>query len=165
MVITGDKLRLAVGIFYESPRLSRAVAELMAEGIGVQDMCLVGMPSAFEAARQDEVVADGAQVRGVLAGFQLHNLGNLIDGRQLSASSGALLRTLLKHAKWSKDDRRLRTDWLWPELCARLTDHIRQGALVLIVSTPTFSSQHQCSRTLLRHSAHTVQTHEFVAFS
>jgi hypothetical protein len=165
MAITGDKLRLAVGIFYEPPRLSRAIAELFAEGVGAQDMCLVGMPSAFEAARHDEIVADGGQVAGVLAGFQLHNLGNLIDGCQLSASSGALLRTLLKHAKWSKGDQRVRTDWLWPELCARLTDHIRQGALVLIVGAPTLSSQHQCSRTLLRHSAHTVQTHEFVAFS
>lgn len=165
MAITGDKLRLAVGIFYEPPRLSRAIAELFAEGIGVQDMCLVGMPSAFESARQDEAAAEGGQVPGVLAVFQLHNLGDLIDAGQLSASSGALLRTLLKHAKWSKGDQRLRTDWLWPELCARLTDHIRQGALVLIVGTPTFSAQHQCSRTLLRHSAHTVQTHEFVAFS
>jgi hypothetical protein len=163
MAISGDKLRLAVGIFYEPPRLSRAVAELFAEGIGAQDMCLVGMPSAFAAARQDEIVADGGQVPGVLAGFQLHNLGNLIDGCRLSASSGALLRTLLSHA--SKGDQRLRTDRLWPELCARLTDHIRQGALVLIVGTPTFASQHQCSRTLLRHSAHTVQTHEFAAFS
>ena len=160
MAITGEKLRLAVGIFYEPPRLSRAIAELFAEGVDVQDMCLVGMPSAFKAARRDGTAADG-----VLAGFQLHNLGNLIDGCQLSASSGALLRTLLKHAKWSKGDQRLRTDWLWPELCARLTDHVRQGALVLIVGTPTFASQHQCSRTLLRHSAHTVQTHEFVAFS
>ena len=165
MVITGDKLRLAVGIFYEPPRLSRAIAELFAEGISAQDMCLVGMPSAFAAARQDAAAGDGGQVAGVLAAFQLHNLGNLIDGYQLSASSGALLRTLLKHAKWSKGDQRLNTNWLWPELCARLTDHIRQGALVLIVGTPTFSSQHQCSRTLLRHSAHTVQTHEFVAFS
>ena len=164
MVISGDKLRLAVGIFYEAPRLCRAIAELFAEGVVVQDMCLVGMPSAFEAAKQDETVT-GEQVLGALAGFQLHNLGNLIDGCQLSASSGALLRTLLKHAKWSKGDQRLRTDWLWPELCARLTDHIRQGALVLIVGTPSFSSQRQCSRTLLRHSAHTVQTHEFVAFS
>src|SRR6478609_5906426 len=68
MVITGDKLRLAVGIFYEPPRLSRAIAELFAEGIGAQDMCLVGMPSAFAAARQDETVADGGQVAGVLAG-------------------------------------------------------------------------------------------------
>lgn len=165
MVITGDKLRLAVGIFYEPPRLSRAIAELFAEGISAQDMCVVGMPSAFAAARKSEAAGDGEQVAGVLAAFQLHNLGNLIDGYQLSASSGALLRTLLKHAKWSKGDQRLNTNWLWPELCARLTDHIRQGALVLIVGTPTFSSQHQCSRTLLRHSAHTVQTHEFVAAS
>jgi hypothetical protein len=165
MAITGDKLRLAVGIFYEPSRLSRAIAELVGDGIGVQDMCLVGMPSAFAAARQDEIIADGGQVAGVLSEFQLHNLGDLIDGCQLSASSGALLRTLLRHAKWRKSDQRLRTDWLWPELCARLTDHIRQGALVLIVGAPTFLSQHQCSRTLLRHSAHTVQTHEFFAFS
>ena len=109
MAITGEKLRLAVGIFYEPPRLSRAIAELFAEGVDVQDMCLVGMPSAFKAARQDETATDGGQVAGVLAGFQLHNLGNLIDGCQLSASSGALLRTLLKHAKWSKGDQPLET--------------------------------------------------------
>jgi hypothetical protein len=165
MAIAGDRLRLAVGIFYEPPRLSRAIAELFAEGIGAQDLCLVGIPSAFAAARQDETVAAAEKSAGSLRGFQLHDLGNLIDGYRLSASSGALLRTLLSHAKWSKGDQRLRTDWLWPELCARLTDHLRQGALVLIVGTPTFASQRQCSRTLLRHSAHTVQTHEFVAFS
>jgi hypothetical protein len=51
MAVAGDRLRLAVGIFYEPPSLSRAMAELFAEGVDAQDMCLVGMPPAFAAAR------------------------------------------------------------------------------------------------------------------
>jgi hypothetical protein len=162
MANAGETLRLAVGIFYEPSRLDRAVAELFSGGIGVQDLCLVGTPSALQAVKRSDADAASDAPAGALSGCQLHNLGHLIEGCEVSASSGPLLRTLLKHAKWNKHDRRLTADWLWPELCTRLSDHIRQGALVLMVSTPTFASQHTCSRTLLRHSAHTVQTHEFM---
>jgi hypothetical protein len=38
---------------------------------------------------------------------------------------------------------------------------MRQRAIVLLVSAPDSGLQHRSSRILLRHSAHTVQTHEF----
>jgi len=161
MANAGETLRLAIGIFYEPARLDRAITDLRADGVAAEELCLVGTPDAFEKARQHESDASG-QPAGAAAHPELRDLGELIEGCRLSASPGPLLQTLLKHGKWSKDDGPVASDWLWPELLARLSDHLCKGALVLVVCTPTFASQHKSSRILLRHSAHTVQTHEFM---
>jgi len=42
-----------------------------------------------------------------------------------------------------------------------LTSYIRNGAVVLGVSSNTLDQQRQSTRVLLEHSSHRVQTHEF----
>lgn len=162
MTAADGKVRLAIGVFHELPRLDRAVTELAANGMGTDDICLVGTPEAFVAAGSQDS-EDALPESFAVPALQLHNLGRIAGDYELSASSGALLRTILRQAKWGRDDGGPSAGWLWPELCARLADHLRLGALVVIVNTPTFSLQRQCSRILLRHSAHTVQTHEFTS--
>jgi hypothetical protein len=55
----------------------------------------------------------------------------------------------------------LSSSGLLPELLGKSTDDIGEGAIALLVSAPDPILQHRSSRILLRHSAHTVQTHEF----
>lgn len=51
--------------------------------------------------------------------------------------------------------------WMTHQLRDDLTEHIRNGAVVLGVSCNDFDQQRQSTRILLRHSSHRVQTHEF----
>ncbi len=144
--------RLASGIFYDLPPLGRAIAELLAGGFRRREMCLAGTREAL-----GNATVLPAQPR------QLRPLYPLTPNIEVMATSGTLLRRLLKEAAWRMGESNLTSAWLLPELFGRFTDHIRQNAIVLLVSAPDPALQHQGSRILLRHSAHTVQTHEFSA--
>lgn len=158
---TDASLRLAFGIFYEPARLARALAELIAAGANPQDLCLVGPAAAFD--RILRGAAGGEALDQLLAGCRLHDLGRLMDGCELRASTGTLLRTLLRRGKWSKNGGATVSNWLWPELSARLSEHVRQGGLALIVATPALGEEYTYSRVLLGHLANAVQTHQFRA--
>jgi hypothetical protein len=143
-------------VFHEPKRLDGAIADLFADSFDARDMCLVGTRQAFGRLLPAFVSEPG---RGQMAG-QLQALSPLVDDPEVVATSGDLLSTLLSHAKWQGDIHSSRSSPL-QELLARSSDDIGNGAIALLVTAPDPTLQHRSSRILLRHSAHTVQTHEF----
>jgi hypothetical protein len=153
---SADPFRLAIGVFHEPERLESAISDLFADNFAARDMCLVGTRQAFDRLLPAPVAESGrAQLTA-----QLQALSPLADGPEVLATAGDLLSTLLSHAKWHGGADMPRSSPL-QELLARSSDHIGHGAIALLVSAPDPLLQHRSSRILLRHSAHTVQTHEF----
>lgn len=157
----GETFRLASGVFYEPGKLESAIGELQADGFTRQDLCLAGTREALGSIVQRASSPILALIGKVLDYRQLRPLFPLLDSVEVVATSGALLRKLLKEAAWSNGGQELSSSWLLPELFGRFTEHMRQNAVVLLVSAPDATLQYRSSRVLLRHSAHTVQTHEF----
>lgn len=157
----GETFRLASGVFYEPRKLESAIAEFHADGFTRRDMCLVGTREALGSIVQQTSRPVLSLIGKTLDYRRLRPLYPLFDNAEVVATSGVLLRKLLKEAAWSDREQELSSSWLLPELFGRFTDHIRQKAIVLLVSAPDSGLQHRSSRILLRHCAHTVQTHEF----
>lgn len=161
---SADSFRLAIGVFHEPDGLDGAISDLFADNFAARDICLVGTRKAFDRLLPASVGESGrAQLTGQLFGQlfgQLQPLSPLADDPEVVATAGDLLSTLLSHAKWQGG---ANTPLASPlhELLARSCDHIGHGAIALLVSAPDPLLQHRSSRILLRHSAHTVQTHEF----
>lgn len=156
-----NTFRLAIGVFYEAQRLASAMGELLADGVTAAELCLVGTRQAIEAlapiASAAAVVGDG---RGPAAA-QVRPLAPHVNGLELFATDGQLLCSLLEHTEASDSGSSATHNWLLPDLFGGLTDHLRGGALALLVSAADFGRQRRGSRILLRNTAHTVQTHEF----
>jgi hypothetical protein len=153
-------LRLAIGVFHEPERLEGAITDLFADNFTARDMCLVGTRRAFDTiipAPASPAVPDPR----TLLSQQLQTILPPVQDQELVATSGELLGMLLRHAKWSMGASTLSSSGLLPELLGKSTDDIGEGAIALLVSAPDPILQHRSSRILLRHSAHTVQTHEF----
>jgi hypothetical protein len=158
-------IRLAIAVFDEPQRLETAVADLCAAGVTKEGICLAGLPSAFDAAKQRVAGRTAGDPTKALMGGHKQRVAGPKGDLELCATPGVLLRTLLASAA---EGQRATTamsrrggSWLLPDLCSRLTGHWRQGAIALFVSANSHAAQHRWSRVLLRHSAHTVQTHEF----
>ncbi len=151
----GNTFRLAIGVFYEPLRLESAIGDLHTDGVPAPHMCLAGARQAI-----DGLALPAPGGGATLLTGQLRPLP-LTDYPQLVATDGRLLHTLLEHTKPDQQGPALGYSWLLPDLFAGLTDHLRAGAVALLVSAPDTGVQRRNSRILLRHSAHTVQTHEF----
>jgi hypothetical protein len=153
---SADPFRLAIGVFHEPERLESAISDLFADDFAARDMCLVGTRHAFDRLLPEPVAEPGrAQLTR-----QLQPLSQLADGPEVVATAGDLLVALLSHARWQDGANAPRSSPL-QDLLARSSEHIGAGAIALLVSAPGPLLQHRSSRILLRHSAHTVQTHEF----
>jgi hypothetical protein len=157
----GEIFRLASGIFYEPTKLESAIADLLADGFTKRDMCLAGTREALSDIVRPTARPAFSSIGSSLDRRRLRPLYPLFDNVEVVATSGVLLSRLLKEAAWTKGEQRLSSSWLLPELFGRFTDHMRQHAIVLLVGASDSGLQHRSSRILLRHSAHTVQTHEF----
>jgi hypothetical protein len=144
--------RLAIGLFHEPQSLQRAITDLARAGVSDEQLSLVGARTAVERLRRS-----GA---GPLQ--QLKPLPQLAGKLELVASDGGLLDTLLEHTASDASDTVPAQGWLLPDLFAGLAEHLAAGAVALLVGAPDIGTQRRSSRILLRHSAHTVQTHEFV---
>lgn len=156
-----DTIRLAIGAFYEAQNLDQAIADLFADGLTTRELCLAGTRQAF----QDIVHAPPQQAfqerNRPLRTRPLQPLAFLSDDLQLVATSGIVLRTLLREGQGKTGHTSPSSSSLLRGICDRLTDHLRHNAIVLVVSAPNSNLQHRSSRILLRHSEHPVQTHEF----
>ena len=155
-----DTFRLASGVFYEPPRLGSVIADLHANGFKRRDMCLAGTRQALSGVLQPESPAF-PMLGGSLDSGRVRSLFPLLGDVEVVGTNGVLLRKLLREATWTQGDRPLTSSWLLPDVFARFTDHVRQNAVVLLVSSADSGQQHRSCRILLRHSADTVQTHEF----
>ena len=150
-----NMFRFAVGVFYESSNLVSALNEL-GNGAILAETCMVGTPSAMQ-----DFAADSETVRSRAGEFKV--LGSDLASFDLVATDGQLLNTLLDYGRPPNDGVAPRHGWLLPDLFGGLAEHLRSGAVALFVSAPDFGRQRRASRVLLRHTAHTVQTHEFTA--
>jgi hypothetical protein len=155
----GDTFRLAIGLFYEPQLLESAIADLKTDGVARGQMCLAGTRASVDGLLAS-LPASSRQVAAKLSG-ELHVLPAGVGSIDLVATDGELLHLLLQHTKVQETDRVPAHNWRLPDLFAGLTSHLRAGAVALLVSAPDIAAQRRGSRILLRHSAHTVQTHEF----
>lgn len=152
-----NMFRFAVGVFYESRNLASALGELGTDGGILAETCIVGTPAAMrDFADKSEPVA--SCMGGKLKALPLDHAGF-----ELVATDGQLLQTLLDYGGAPTDGGPSAHSWLLPDLFGGLAEHMRAGAVALFVSAPDFGRQRRTSRVLLRHTAHTVQTHEFTA--
>jgi hypothetical protein len=150
-----NMFRFAVGVFYESGPLASALGEL-GNGAILAETCLIGVPAAMQdfAASSEAVRSRAGRLKAVAG--DVASLG-------LVATDGLLLHTLLDYGKPSSDGVDAKHGWLLADLFQGLAEHLRGGAIALFVSAPDFGRQRRASRVLLRHTAHTVQTHELTA--
>ncbi len=155
-----DTFRLASGVFYEPQGLGSVIADLHANGFKRRDMCLAGTRKALSGVMPPESPAF-PMLGGSLDSGRVRSLYPLLGDVEVVGTNGVLLRKLLKEATWTQGDRTLASSWLLPDVFARFTDHVRRNAVVLLVSSADSGQQHRSCRILLRHSADTVQTHEF----
>jgi hypothetical protein len=157
-----NTFRLAIGVFYELPRLEGAIADLRADGVGTTQMCLTGTRPSIDALGHARGLppATAGNAAASLTG-QLQALMPLASELELFATNGQLLDALLEHTRADENSHAAARHWLLPDLFAGLTTHLQAGAVALLVSAPEIGLQRRSSRILLRHSAHTVQTHEF----
>jgi hypothetical protein len=151
--------RLAIGVFYEPERLQRAIADLGADGVSEGQLCLVGTREAVDALRPRPARALPNGM-GQLVG-RLQALAPVGEHLALFATDCHLLHGLLEHTAANRAGTGAAHSWHLPDLFAGLAGHLRAGAVVLLVGAPDIGAQRRISRILLRHSAHTVQTHEF----
>src|SRR5262249_37837568 len=128
-----------------------------ADGFKRRDMCLAGTRKALSGVMQPTSPVLG----GSLNYGRVRPLYPVLGDVEVVGTNGVLLRKLLKQASWTQGDRQLAAAWLLPDVLTRFTDHVRQNAVVLLVSSADSGQQHRSCRILLRHSADTVQTHEF----
>ncbi len=153
-----NTFRLAIGIFYEASQLERVVENLRADGFTAPTMCLIGTPAALELVKQRAACAPATGGIAALDWTEVQKLDCRTEQIEFVATPGPLIRTLLQTKNVGRP---LSGNWLQEELCDRLVGHVRKGAVALLVSVRSAVSQQRCSRILLRHSLHAVQTHEF----
>ena len=124
--------RLEIGIFYEPPRLGRAIGDLLAGSFRKRELCLAGTREPLGSVRAFAVPRR-----------QLRPLYPLAPHIEVMTTSGVLLRKLLKEAAWRERESKFASAWLLPELFGNFTEHIRANAIVLLASAPDPSLQHQ----------------------
>ena len=158
-----NTIRLAIGAFYAPDKLDASILDLFANGLATREICLAGTRRAFQHVVYGSSGYAYHERSALLRARPLQPLTISSDDRQLLATSGIVQRTLLQEAS-RRTAGAASTDLLWLlGNGAGLTEHLRAGAIALVVCAPTPDLQHRSSRILLRHSDHTVLTHEFTS--
>lgn len=153
-----DRLRLAIGVFYDVDRLVNALEDFFGLGLSADDLWLAG---------QRRLLETGSELRQafMLGGGGLATLTNRIAA--ISELPGATplwgtdgpLQQILMLTRSSKGG-----NWLEKLLIGdsgpMLLGHAESGAVIAAARAPTPAMQDQCVRVLLRHSLHTVHSQE-----
>lgn len=152
--------RLAIGLFSDARALADGLTELSAQGLASRSLCLIGLSDTMGPALWREDL-DGALFRFRSLFVQVQEMHGPFDAITSVASSGSLLEDLRASSTTTADGKLGCMDWLSDSQLNRLKSHVGQGGLVLIVSSQTPSEQDAACRSLLKHSRHGVQTHDF----
>jgi len=145
------------------------MAELRLGGFTDREICLAGKRDALDRAIRGPL-RTGEQIENWLTSqraFSLRRLGIQGENGDFVATSRGILRTLLDQSKAVKAMPKPAAGssaTFWPDLCDRLSGHMRRDAIVLLVSAKDAPLQSRSSRILLRHSTQSVQTYEFTPF-
>jgi hypothetical protein len=153
----GNTFRLAIGIFHDMKELASAIGELTADGVTAAEIGLVGTRQAIDAFRSAPRKAGEGLLAGDIKGLAPH-----VNGIELFATDSRLVRKLLEHTAPSDGAGAAAHHWLLSDLFGSLTEHLREGAVALLVGAGDFARQRRGSRILLRNTGYTVQVHEFM---
>lgn len=152
--------RLAIGLFGDHPPLFRALDDLSGHGLAADCLCLIGRRERMNPDHIEGFDQSASQKNGHLfAGAR--EVHGLFPPAQCAASAGRLFDDLCEPLSFPVAGQERYPMWLTSGQYERLSIHVLEGGLVLIVSSATPSQQDSSSRILLRHSQHGVQTHDF----
>lgn len=149
---TGEKPRIAIGVFHDVGRLRAAIGGLLAVGYG--EMLVLSEPGALggRLARLDMASGDGggppAHVRLVTrtaAGIEATGDSAADDGSLLGLTSGQLLHF---------------ETWLASRFASDLDDHLEHGGCLLICPAGEAEREKAVTGILLKHAAGRVQLHD-----
>lgn len=152
--------RLAIGLFGDHPPLFRALDDLSGQGLAADCLCLIGRLERMSPEKIGGFDRETSQKNGHLfAGAR--EVHGLFPPAPCAASAGRLFDDLCEPLSFPVAVPERYPMWLTSSQYERLSVHVFEGGLVLIVSSATPAQQDASSRILLRHSQHGVQTHDF----
>jgi hypothetical protein len=137
-----QKVTVVVGVFQTASRLKSASESLRRNGVTADDVVLLGSPGALD--------GNLSEAAGAFLSSSIHWRGVRVpEGGEAAAS-------ILKRRAASFEE------WIAAPLAERLAAHLARGACLLFVSIPTIDQIGRISEILLRDSADSVQSHEFL---
>ena len=156
------KARFTIAVFDGVAGLRIALCELQERGFARRQFGIVLRASILDAARMamrgGASGGDDGEVAALLADVVTAPM--LVDGAAVAITSNSMWQVLNAVGRGAKDELFAAT-WMTSQLRSELARYIRNGAIVLGVVADTLDQQRQSTRTLLAHSSHRVQTHEF----
>lgn len=160
MIMSIDRVRLAITAFDEPERLWQTLNDLLKQGIGPEQMCLVARPEALKAVSQVKATilppAQMARLAGLCSSTRSVPMPAARNGKPLEASCGPLLDLLLQDplrsplsVVQSEEDRKL------------FDEFAHENDVVLVVLSNQPRQQLAATRAMLAGSLRRVTTHEY----
>lgn len=150
------RYRLALLAFDDRARLSRAVADLLRNGLVAQQLAYVGRPATLELLGASEGCMSS---RATLVQSPEHAMrpARLDEHGGVAARIGSNLLDLVVPA----DAAAASFGWMQESLRPQLAPQARDGAIILLVGAASAGQHALIARLLLRHGEHDLQMHEF----
>ena len=153
----GAKLRVAMGIFEDPPRLDRAAGVLLRLGLDPADLCFAAGRAAAAVGGHPwiEPWIPAGQTAQMLW-FQYRGAAHDAPGGWIASKAATLIAEALDSASASRPYHAPGSG-VWTTIDA----HLARGALLLVARLPSPALQDQAVRALLRHSRQPVHAEEF----
>lgn len=160
MAAPAKTYRLSIGAFSDPGPLSAALRDLSGQGMSIASLCLIGP--------RDVLLDNGwwhglgtpdAPFRSLHASIRA--MPGLFDLQSCAVTTGALFDEVFETSVSRCDGLSTCPAWFSEAQYSRLLSNIRSGRVVLLVSSESPHQQDASTRSLLRHSQHGVQTHDF----
>jgi hypothetical protein len=154
-----DKLRLAIGVFYDADRLISALGDIFELGLTADDVWVAGQQQSLDA--RSELQHSFNEAGGDLAALadRIGAIGELPEAGPLWGTGGPLQQLFLT-SRGQKDAGGANRFFMGGRVGRILQDHAAKGAVIATARALGPAAQDQCVRVLLRHSLHTVHSKE-----
>lgn len=149
---------LAMTTFDDHARLGGALASLDRVPVGLDGLCLVGQSTAMIGMHQGLIGGEAALAPFSPLFTQVEPMPFVDPESGLVATADRLMTRIKKGGGARPTPTKC---WLPAEQRVRLLDGLGVGRLMLLVCPGSAEGWTQSSRTLLKHSAHPVQSYEF----
>lgn len=150
--------RLAIAILSETDALSPTILELVEIGFSHDQLNVAALAPTWSRIATSPRPAEPGQEHLVLLVARLQPLR--LGGHPLLVTPGPLCEAIKQETGGQASNPEL-VAWMSPTLRIDLIQHIRDGAVILCANAASVQQQLSSTRTLLRHTSHRVQTHEF----
>jgi hypothetical protein len=154
MAQDGEKVRYAMGLFYDLPLLKTAASALFDLGLDPRQLCLAGERVAVESGNAGVWTRPEHTPHIIPLPRAKTVLGVLTNGTVWGAETP--IAQALEAGAQAKPQRLPATNF-WDVI----SEHLSSGALLLIARVPTARFQDEAMRALLRYSRHPVHAEEF----